>query len=282
MNITAGYHPTNRKIDTGKTLTRWPVFVDHFINVLAAIVILCAGVFVARAISSGLRRVLRIKSIDETIIQFSSSLIRYAVLTFSFIAALGRVGVETSSIIAVIGAAGLAIGLALQGSLANFAAGILLVSLRPFKTGELVQFGDTVGFVDEINIFFTHIKTTDNKIIAAPNGKIISGEIINYSRHPHRRVEIIVSVSYGTNNTHIKHILSSVVNAETRVLHNLDKIVRLSEMGSSSLNYTVRVWVQNKNYWDVYFDLLENIKNALDENEVCIPYPQMDVHLYNK
>ncbi|MDR3096997.1 MAG: small-conductance mechanosensitive channel MscS [Paraburkholderia sp.] len=248
--------------------------------VIGAIVILFLGMTIARVASGTLRRILHRKDVDKTVIQFSVNLLRYVLIAFTVVAALGRLGVETNSIIAVIGAAGLAIGLALQGSLSNFAAGILLVALRPFKAGEYVDLGGAAGTVEEVNIFSTTMCMPDNKVVVVPNGKIISGNIVNYTRHPYRRIEIPVGVAYNTRVEHVKSVLSGVVERDPRILHNLGNTIRLMEMAAPSLNYVVRVWVNNADYWNVYFDLVEAIKNALDEHQIGIPYPQYDVRIH--
>lgn len=250
------------------------------ISVIGAVLILCLGVAVARVASGGLRRLLDRREVDKTIIQFSVTLLRYTLIAFTVVAALGRVGVETSSIIAVIGAAGLAIGLALQGSLSNFAAGILLVALRPFKAGEYVDLGGAAGTVEEVHIFSTTMRMPDNKVVVVPNGKIIGGNIINYTRHPHRRIEIMVGVAYDSEVSHVKAVLSRVVESDSRILHHLGNTIRLNEMAASSLNYVVRVWANNADYWDVYYDMMEGIKTALDKHKIGIPYPQLDVHFH--
>ncbi|WP_028218668.1 small-conductance mechanosensitive channel MscS [Paraburkholderia oxyphila] len=247
--------------------------------VVGSIAILLLGLVIARVTSAGLGRLLRRKEVDKTIIQFSVNLLRYVLIAFAVVAALGRLGVQTSSIIAVIGAAGLAIGLALQGSLSNFAAGILLVALRPFKAGEYVDLGGAAGTVEEVNIFSTTMCMPDNKVVVVPNGKIISGNIVNYTRHPYRRIEIPVSVAYDTDVGHVKRVLAAVVEADPRILHDLGNTIRLMEMAAPSLNYVVRVWVNNADYWDVYFDLVEAIKTALDEHRIGVPYPQYDVRV---
>lgn len=242
---------------------------------------LVLGNLVARVMAGALRKVMMARRVDHTVTQFCATLARYALLAFAIIAALGRIGVETSSIIAIIGAAGLAVGLALQGSLANFAAGVLLVVLRPVRVGELAAMGGVSGIVEEVHIFSTTLRTSDNKIVVIPNGKIMSAEITNYSRHPKRRVDLLIGVAYNTDVTHVKRILTDVVESDNRIIHQMGNTIRLSEMAPSSLNYVVRVWTSNASYWDVYYDLMENIKTALDEHQINIPFPQLDAHLYN-
>ncbi len=246
-------------------------------NVVAAILLFFIGKMFASFISNMLYKILLRRGVDLTVVNFFTALVRYVVLAFAVVAALGRLGIETSSIIAVIGAAGLAIGLALQSSLSNFAAGVLLVSLRPFKAGEVVQIGAITGTIERVHIFSTSLLTADRKEVVIPNGKIIADNIINYSRHPHRRVDIVVGVGYGSHIPQVKRVISGVLREDMRIDQSREITVRLNEMAPSSLNFVVRGWVKNEHYWDVYFDLMENIKEALDENGIDIPYPHMTV-----
>ena len=258
------------------------LIIQGIVNLAGAILLLCFSVFFSRLISNGFKNLLAKRKVDHTITLFCSALLRYALLAFGVIAALGRIGVETSSIIAVIGAAGLAIGLALQGSLANFAAGVLLVSLRPIRAGEFASVGAVSGTIEEVHIFSTTLRTSDNKVVVVPNGKIIASEIVNYSRQSQRRVDITLNVSYRSDITHVKNVLTTVVSLDPRILHHKGYTIRLNEFAPSALGFVVRVWAENRNYWDVYFDLMENIKLAFDENQIQMPYPQMDVHLNNE
>ncbi|MBB1201091.1 small-conductance mechanosensitive channel MscS [Enterobacteriaceae bacterium 89] len=255
------------------------LIVQGVVNLAGAIFLLCLSIFFSRVASNGFKALLTRRKVDHTITLFCSALLRYALLAFGIIAALGRIGVETSSIIAVIGAAGLAIGLALQGSLANFAAGVLLVSLRPIRAGEFASVGSVAGTIEEVHIFSTTLRTSDNKVVVVPNGKIISGEIINYSRQSQRRVDLTLNVSYRSDITHVKNVITAVVKLDPRILHQKGYTIRLNEFAPSALGFVVRVWTENRNYWDVYFDLMENIKLAFDENQIQMPYPQMDIHL---
>ena len=258
------------------------LIVQGVVNLIGALFILILGNLLSRIVAGALSKVMNARKVDHTVTQFCATLTRYTLLAFAIIAALGRIGVETSSIIAIIGAAGLAIGLALQGSLANFAAGVLLVMLRPIRVGEFASMGGVSGTVDDVHIFSTTLRTADNKIVVIPNGKVMSADITNFSRHPKRRVDLLIGVAYNTEVTHVKRVLNNVVNADPRILHEMGNTIRLSEMAPSSLNYVVRVWTPNTHYWDVYYDLMENIKTALDEHQIGIPFPQMDVHLYHK
>ncbi|HEJ9032654.1 TPA: small-conductance mechanosensitive channel MscS [Serratia marcescens] len=256
------------------------LLIQYAVNIVAAIVILIIGSIVARVVGNALNRVMKLRGIDATVADFLSAIVRYGVLAFTFIAVLGRVGVQTTSVIAVLGAAGLAVGLALQGSLSNFAAGVLLVIFRPLRVGEYVDLGGVAGTVDQVQIFSTTLRTSDNKTIVVPNGKIIAGNIINYSREPNRRVDIVVGVAYNADIDVVKKVLGDVIAADKRIMHAKGVTVRLNEMAPSSLNFVTRSWTTNAEYWNVYFDLMENFKRALDAHNIGIPFPQMDVHLY--
>ena len=179
----------------------------------------------------------------------------------------------------MLGAAGLAIGLALQGSLSNFAAGVLIIIFRPFKVGDYIEAGGEAGIVEEIKIFSTQLRSPDNKTIILPNSTIMDGNIVNYSTKPTRRIDLVIGVGYEAHLPDVKHVLRSVVDADNRVLREEDNMVEVLELADSSVNFVVRSWVRTEDYWDVYFSLMENIKLKLDEAGINIPYPQMDVHM---
>ncbi|MEI7075902.1 small-conductance mechanosensitive channel MscS [Pectobacterium versatile] len=262
-------------------VTHQSLFLQYAVNIVAALVILIVGLVIARIVSGTINKLMINRSIDSTVADFLSALVRYGIIAFTLIAVLSRVGVQTASVIAVLGAAGLAIGLALQGSLANFAAGVLLVIFRPFRTGEWVDLGGVSGSVTQVQIFSTTLRTSDGKIIVVPNGKIIAGNIINSSREPDRRTEIIVGVAYDADIDMVKKLLGDIVAADERIQHDKGVTIRLNEMAASSLNFVVRVWTTNGDAQAVSWDLLESFKRVLDEHRIGIPYPQMDVHLHN-
>jgi small conductance mechanosensitive channel len=189
------------------------------------------------------------------------------------------VGIETTSFIAILGAAGLAIGLALQGSLSNFASGVLIIMLRPFKSGDYIEAAGKSGSVEKIEIFATELRTPDNKVVIVPNSSIMSGAITNYSREATRRIDLVIGVDYDADLKQAKQVLQSVLEADDRILKDPAYTVAVSELADSSVNFVVRPWVKTPDYWAVYFDLMENIKLALDEANINIPYPQMDVHV---
>ena len=255
------------------------LLLSYVVNIVAAIAIIIVGMIVARIISNALNKVMRARHIDATVADFLSALVRYGVIAFTLIAALGRVGVQTASVIAVLGAAGLAIGLALQGSLANLAAGVLLVTFRPFRTGEFIDIG-VMGTVQNVQIFSTTLKTADGKIVVVPNGKIISGNIVNFSREPVRRNEFIIGVAYDADVDQVIKLLQEVVEADDRVLKDMGIQIGLNELAASSLNFVVRCWSNAGDLQNVYWDLMKNFKRTLDAHQIGIPYPQMDVHLH--
>ncbi|NIF34233.1 small-conductance mechanosensitive channel MscS [Enterobacter sp. Cy-643] len=255
------------------------LLLSYAVNIVAAVAILIAGMIVARLVSGAVNRLMLARSIDSTVADFLSALVRYGIIAFTLIAALSRVGVQTASVIAVLGAAGLAVGLALQGSLSNLAAGVLLVTFRPFRTGEYVDLGGIAGTVLNVQIFSTTLRTVDGKIVVVPNGKIIAGNIINFSREPARRNEFIIGVAYDADIDQVKQILTDIITSDERVLKDRDITVRLNELGPSSVNFVVRAWSKSGDLQNVYWDVLERIKKALDANGIGIPYPQMDVHV---
>ncbi|BEU05289.1 mechanosensitive ion channel protein [Agarivorans sp. OAG1] len=255
------------------------LLMQYAINIAAAIAILFVGMIVARVMASSVEKLMNARKLDTTISHFVGSMVKYIIIAFVIIAALSRIGIQTASFVAIIGAAGLAVGLALQGSLSNFAAGVLIIGFRPFKAGDFVEIAGTAGSVASVQIFTTVLKTPDNKQIVVPNGAVLGGNIVNYSTHPTRRVDLVVGVSYNADLAKTKAILREVCEADSRVLKDPDITIGVSELADSSVNLVVRPWVNSADYWGAYFDLNENIKVALDNAGIEIPFPQMDVHL---
>lgn len=254
------------------------LLLSYAVNIVAALAIIIVGLIIARMISNAVNRLMISRKIDATVADFLSALVRYGIIAFTLIAALGRVGVQTASVIAVLGAAGLAVGLALQGSLSNLAAGVLLVMFRPFRAGEYVDLGGVAGTVLSVQIFSTTMRTADGKIIVIPNGKIIAGNIINFSREPVRRNEFIIGVAYDSDIDQVKQILTNIIQSEDRILKDREMTVRLNELGASSINFVVRVWSNSGDLQNVYWDVLERIKREFDAAGISSPYPQMDVN----
>jgi len=256
------------------------LLLSYAVNIVAAIVIVIIGMIAARFISNAVNKLLVTRKIDPTVADFLSGLVRYGIIAFTLIAAMGRVGVQTASVIAALAAAGFAFALALQGSLSNLAAGVLLVTFRPFRAGEFVDLGGVMGTVLNVQIFSTTLRSADGKIVVVPNGKIIAGNIINFSREPERRNEFIIGVAYDADVDQVLKLLREVVDAEPRVLQERGVQIGLNELGASSVNFVVRCWSKAGDLQDVYWDLMKNFKRTLDVNNIGIPYPQMDVHLH--
>ncbi len=249
------------------------------INIVFAVAIFFIGKAVIKILIKLLRTMLAKSRMDEILINFISSIINGILILFIVIAALGQLGVDTTSLIALLGAAGLAIGLSLQSSLQNFAAGVMLILFHPFKNGDFVEAGGTSGIVEKINIFSTVMRTVDNREVIVPNGSIYEGTITNYSARETRRVDMVFGIGYNDDIKRAKGIIQGILEADERVLKEPVSLVAVGELGDSSVNFNVRPWVKSDDYWPVYFDLHERIKLAFDQNGISIPYPQMDLHI---
>ncbi len=250
------------------------------IKILTAILIVLVGRWVARLIRKTTEKMMARSKVDATLVTFVGNLIYIALLTFIILAALAQLGIQTTSFIAVIGAAGLAVGLALQGSLANFAAGILMLLFRPFQVGDFIEGGGVSGIVEEMHIFTTQLRTPDNKTIIIPNAKITGDNITNYTKKENRRVDLVIGVSYGDDIEKVKSVVADVLNGDARVLKDPAPTIAVLELGDSSVNFAVRPWVKTGDYWNVYFDTTERIKKRFDAEGISIPFPQRDVHMY--
>ena len=250
------------------------------LKVVAAVVILVVGRWVAIGIRNLVKRLMRKSGVDDTITTFTANLTYVALLAFVVLAALGQLGIQTTSFIAILGAAGLAVGLALQGSLANFAAGFLMIIFRPFRVGDYVEGGGAAGTVEQIEIFTTTLKTPDNKTVIIPNAKMTGDNIVNWSAKGTRRVDMVFGIGYGDDIDQAKKIIAEVLAADARILKEPPPQIALAELADSSVNINVRPWVQAGDYWAVYADTMEKVKKAFDANRISIPFPQRDVHLY--
>lgn len=250
------------------------------IKIIAAIVIFYVGRFLANWLSATSEKIMEKREVDAALVHFASAMVYYGVMTFAVVAALGQLGIQTASFVAIIGAAGLAIGLAMQGSLSNFAAGVLILIFKPFKIGDFIEAAGVAGVVEKILIFTTELKTGDNKKVIIPNAAVTSGSITNFSANDTRRVDLIMGISYEDDIDKAKAILNEVVNAESRVLKDPAPTIAVVELADSSVNFVVRPWVATADYWGVYFDLTEAIKKRFDAEGISIPYPQRDVHIH--
>jgi len=250
------------------------------IKILGAIAILIIGRIVIGFITGFIKRLMDRAKTDETLVKFVVSLARTLLYTFLFIAVLGQLGVETASFIAIIGAAGLAIGFALQGSLSNFASGVMLIIFRPFKAGDYIEAGGSAGVVESIAIFNTIMRTPDNKRIIIPNSSITGGNIVNYSAMETRRVDMVFGIGYGDDIKKAKDVLTRLINEDSRILKDPAPTVAVMELADSSVNFAVRPWVNTPDYWAVFFDFTEKVKMTFDQEGISIPFPQQDVHMH--
>jgi small conductance mechanosensitive channel len=250
------------------------------LKIIAALAIFIIGKWVAKIFKNIANKIMTKKKVDPTITSFVVNLVYILILAFVVLAALGQVGIQTTSFIAVIGAAGLAIGLALQGSLANFAAGFLMIIFKPFKVGDFIEGAGVLGVVEEIQVFTTQLKTADNKVIIIPNAKLTSDNITNFSAKETRRVDLVCGIGYEDDIDKAKKVLHDLIALDDRILKDPAPTVAVVEMADSSVNFVVRPWVKTADYWNVYFDTTESIKKRFDEEGISIPFPQRDVHIY--
>lgn len=250
------------------------------IRIAGALAIVLIGYWLAKVFSGLLRKTLNNRGFDPTLTNFMSKLTFTLLLAVTIIPALAHVGVQTASVIAALGAAGLAIGLALQGSLSNFAAGVLLIAFRPCRVGDWIEGGGCSGTVESISLFSTTLLTGDYKRIMIPNAKMMSGAITNYSVMPRRRIDLVVSISYSADMQKAKDILQGLVDADTRIMKDPAPTIKVNEMAQSSIDLICRPWVATGDYWPTRWQLVEDIKNSFDAEGIEIPFPQMDVHFH--
>jgi|OM-RGC.v1.007949940 small conductance mechanosensitive channel len=252
-------------------------------SLLMALLIFVIGKWFVNKIVSLLGKVLRkVNGMDETLVRFLENIVYYVLLIVVILTALGKLGVETTSFLAILGAAGLAVGLALKDSLGNFASGVMIILFKPFKVGDLVTAAGVTGSVSEVGIFNSVFITADNQKIIVPNGAITSGTITNVNAFDTRRVDLIVGISYDDDIKKAKDILTSIISSNEKVILDKGITVAVSELADSSVNFVVRAWTKTPDYWDVKFGLTETIKTTFDKEGISIPYPQQDVHHYNK
>ncbi|MCA9406181.1 MAG: mechanosensitive ion channel [Candidatus Omnitrophica bacterium] len=263
----------NKVIDVG---------VPFLLNLVAALVIYVVGKWAAGIISRFIEKMMAKANVDEALRKFVKNIVFAAILIFAIIAAVGKVGVQTASFIAVLGAAGLAIGMALQGTLANFAAGVMLILFKPFKIGDFVEAGGVLGSVKEIQIFNTILSTPDNRKMIVPNSKISGDTITNFTGIDRRRLDMVFGVSYDDDLKVAKEVLQKLLDADERVLKDPAPVIAVSELGDSSVNIVCRPWTKPADYWGVWFDMMENGKVELEKAGCSIPYPQRDVHVYQE
>ncbi|MEO1246041.1 MAG: mechanosensitive ion channel domain-containing protein [Pseudomonadota bacterium] len=253
---------------------------EFAINLVTAILIFYIGKWIVGLLVRALRKLMDKNDVDATLSSFVGNLVRMSLLVFVIIAAITALGVPSAQFVAVVGAAGLAVGLALQGSLSNFAAGVLIVLFRPYKVGDFVEAAGISGSIEQVQILTTVLKTPDNKKIIVPNGQIMDSIITNYSANDMRRVDMVVGVSYDDDLDKVRKTLEELVAAEDRILAEPACTIAVSELGDSSVNFVLRPWVKTADYWGVHFDMTEAIKKRFDQEDISFPFPQQDVHLY--
>jgi small conductance mechanosensitive channel len=254
------------------------LILSYSVKVLVALVILYMGRWLSKSLTRMLEKALIHRKVDRAVVSFLSGIIQAAIMVATILIALSQVGIQTASFIAILGAAGLAIALALQGSLSNFASGVLIILFRPFRAGDFVDAAGVSGVVEKIEIFQTVMKSADNKRIIVPNSQITGSAIINYSAEKTRRVDLTVGISYESDLKKAKQLLEQILKADSRILAEPAPVIAVGALADSSVNILIRPWVNAADYWPVYWDTLEKIKLTFDENQIVIPFPQMDLH----
>ena len=256
--------------------------ITYGLNIVSAVIIFIVGRWVAKAVTKFMGRVMTRNNVDETLIKFVGNLCYVALLALVVVAALSKLGIQTASFVAILGAAGLAIGLALQGSLSNFAAGVLMIIFRPFQVGHYIEAAGVEGSVEEIQIFTTQLKTTDNKTVIVPNATVMANVITNYSDKDTRRVDMVFGIGYDDDIDKARAIINEIISSDERVLKEPDPKILVSELADSSVNFSVRAWTKSDDYWGFYFDTIETVKKRFDQEGISIPFPQRDVHIYQE
>jgi small conductance mechanosensitive channel len=256
--------------------------MEFGLKIVTALAIFIIGKWIARKLGSAVTKLLEKGSGDPMLVRFVGNIVYFALLTFVILAAIAQMGVETTSFVAALGAAGFAVGLALQGSLGNFAAGILLLTFRPFRVGHFIEGAGTAGTVEEVHIFNTRLRTPDNKSIVIPNSQLTGSTITNFTAKTERRVDLTFGVSYSDDIDKVKAVIREVMAEDERILAEPAPVVGLMSLGESSVDFVVRPWVKSENYWPVLFDLNERMKKRFDAEGISIPFPQRDVHIIEK
>jgi small conductance mechanosensitive channel len=253
---------------------------DFGMKVLAAVAIFIIGRWLAHMVVNWVRKALARTEMEDTLERFLCNILNAFLMTVVLIATIGAMGVQTTSLLAVLGAAGLAVGLALQGSLSNFASGVLIVAFRPYKVGDFIEAAGVSGTVEEVQIFTTVLQTSDNKRVIIPNSQIMDGTIINYSAHDTRRVDLVVGCGYGDDVDKVYKVLQEIIADDDRILKDPAPLIALNTLADSSVNFIVRSWVKKADYFGVYNGVTEQVKRRFDQEGLSIPYPQRDIHVY--
>ena len=249
------------------------------LKLIFALLIFFIGKRLARLITNVFIKLFKKNNVDVELVGFFDSLVYWILFALVCIAALGQLGIQTASFIALIGAAGLAVGLALQGSLSNFAAGVLIIMLRPIRVGEFVEIAGEAGSVQNIRIFTTELRTGDNKCVIIPNQRVLDSNIINYSSTGRRRIDMVFGIGYNDDIDHARNVILEIIHADKRILKDPEPLIAVSELAESSVNLVVRPWVNTPDYWAVKFELTELIKKRFDNEKISIPFPQQDINI---
>jgi len=251
-------------------------------NLLKAIVILIIGFWIIKMVVKAVNRAMERSNMEASLRKFLSSLISILLKALLLISVATTLGIATTSFVAILGDAGLAVGLALQGSLANFAGGVLILIFKPYKVGDVIEAQGYLGKVDVIQIFNTILKTPDNKTIIIPNGPLSGGSITNYSTEEQRRVDMTFGIGYSDDIQKAKDVLKRIIEEDTRILKDPEPAILVSELADSSVNFAVRVWCNSADYWGIYFDMHEKVKLTFDQEKISIPFPQRDIHIFKE
>lgn len=249
-------------------------------RIVAALLIFFIGRWVAKMVRNAVKRIMTGRGLDEMLVGFLGAILYSILLVAVIIAAVGQLGIQTTPLVAVLGAAGLAVGLALQSSLGNFASGVMLVLFRPFTKGDFVEAGGTSGTVHEVGIFTTVLNTPDNRRVIVPNGQITTDTITNYSAYDTRRIDLIIGVGYGDDLKTAREVIDKTIRGHEKVLDDPEPAILVMELADSSVNFAVRPWVKASDYWVVRSELMEQIKDALEQAGCQIPFPQRDIHVH--
>ncbi len=265
----------NNYIDKGVTM-----IMEYAPTLLLAVLALIIGLWVIKMITKGVSKMMKKQDIDESLRPFLVSLLSAILKIMLVISVVQMVGVEMTSFVAILAAAGFAIGMALSGTLQNFAGGVMILIFKPFKVGDVIDAQGHVGGVKEIQIFNTILKTPDNKTIIIPNGPLSTGSMVNYSTEETRRVDFTFGIGYDDDIDKAKETLMALIKADERIFTDPAPFIAVSELADSSVNFAVRVWAKSSDYWGIFFDMNENVKKEFDKQKISIPYPQTDVHLH--
>ncbi|TXC76207.1 mechanosensitive ion channel family protein [Luteibaculum oceani] len=270
-----------------ETVTNWindlkPLIVSYGTKILVAIIILWVGLKVAKMITKGFSKTLDKQDVAPSLKPFLTSVVSTLLKVLVFVSVLGTLGIEMTSFAAIIAAAGLAVGMALSGTLQNFAGGVIILLLKPFKVGDVIQAQGFMGTVSEIQVFYTLIKTFDNQVIILPNGKLSNESITNYSREETRRMVLTAGIGYDDDIDKAKKVLMDILTSEPRILKDPSPQVYVSELGDSSVNFTIKAWANSGDFWAVHYEMYEKIKKEFDANKIEMPYPQRDIHLFKE